>query len=253
MASAEVLLDRLDSLWRMGIAPNIEGMIYELSEVGYDGQTELCAADLEWRWRTQEQDIQVATHRNIPNLLASPSATDYQSLLGNAWILPACQQRMIDAEWLARSAWGDKPHINDFVAQYRLSELQTESVSQQLNHVLPTQLEVLRNAEIVQVIFCPNDIILGRQNSGEPSSIAWIPESRRLIVADIHQRDLSRNQLRLRRVRAEAFELTNLSKQVSLTTDCKALAAGQTLSKQVPFEFSLNEWKISVSAVSPSA
>jgi hypothetical protein len=244
--STEELLDRLDNQWRKGIIPNLEELLRDLNDSEHEGRAELCAADLEWRWRTRKHGRPIAMTQGTATQPARPSAQDYQSLLGDAWQLPACQQRVIDAEWLARSAWGDKPHIDRFLGEYQLPESRTESLGQQLEQVVQMKLTVEQHSQIQLEISAPQDIILGRQNTWEPAFPAWIPAEQRLVVADVHQRNMSRKQLRLRRVRAEEIELTNVSGGGAIQVDRFALAPGQTMNAFVPFIFTINDLKLSV-------
>ena len=237
MSLTEVLLDRLDSLWRRGIVPNLEEMLTDFNDL--DGRSELCAADLEWRWRNRERDSSI-----------SLSAADYRYVLGDAWNVPAYQQRLIDSEWLARSAWGDKPHIDHYVARYQLSESQTTSLWEQLDHVVQVNLMVKHGGANVIDIKCPQDLVLGRQNPWEPPFPAWIPETRRLVVADVQQRFMSRKQLGLRRTRAREIELTNISEHGDVRINYYTLSPGGAMNALLPFVFNFNSLEISVFAAS---
>lgn len=237
MTSMDTLLDRLDFLWKDGLAPNL----YDLLTACDDpvGRAELCAADLEWRWRMQGQ-----------NPLTAWPASAYQAFLGDAWSLPACRQLLIDAEWLARSAWGDKPHIDDFVTHHQLAESHRGGLWKKLDQVVQMKLIVGCNSKDVLEFTVPLDITLGRQNSWEPCAPAWIPETGRLVVADIQQRSISRKQLGLRRVRVEEIELINFSERRTLKIDIYEIAPGGTMNAFLPFVFSFNHRTISAVAAS---
>lgn len=237
MTSTDALLDRLDFLWKDGLAPNLNDLLAGCHDPM--ARAELCAADLEWRWRVQ----------GLSPITAWP-ASNYQAILGDAWSLPACRQLLIDAEWLARSAWGDKPHIDHFVAHHQLAESQKGSLWKKLDQVVQMKLIVGCSSKNVFEFSVPFDITLGRQNSWEPSSPAWLPDTGRLVVADMQQRNISRKQLGLRRVRVEEIELINLSERRALKIDIYEIAPGGTMNAFLPFVFSYNNLSISVVAAS---
>jgi hypothetical protein len=238
MTSTEALLDRLDFHWKDGLAPDLNELLKDFRDPV--GRAELCAADLEWRWRSQGL-----------SLIAAWKASDYQAFLGDAWSMPNCRQILIDAEWLARSAWGDKPHIDHFVAHHQLADTQRASLLNKLDQVVQMKLIVGCNSKSVLEFNVPSDITLGRQNPWEPSSPAWIPETGRLVVADIQQRSISRKQLGLRRVRVEEIELINLSERRTLKIDIFEISPGGTMSAFLPFVFRFQH--LTISAVAASA
>lgn len=233
----DALLDRLDFLWKDGRAPDLNELLTDLHDPV--SRAELCAADLEWRWRSQGLGPTMAW-----------SASNYQAMMGSAWSLPACRQLLIDAEWLARSAWGDKPHIDHFVAHHQLAESHRGSLWEKLDQVVQMKLIVGRKSKKVLEFTVPFDITLGRQNPWEPSSPAWIPDTGRLVVADVQQRSMSRKQLGLRRVRAEEIELINCSERRALKIDIYEIAPGGTMNAFLPFVFSFNHLTISAEVAS---
>ena len=233
----DALLDRLDFLWKDGLAPDLNELLTDVHDPV--ARAELCAADLEWRWRSQ----------GLGPIMAW-SASNYQAMMGTAWSLPACRQLLIDAEWLARSAWGDKPHIDHFVAHHQLAESQRGSLWEKLDQVVQMKLIVVSNSKKVLEFTVPFDITLGRQNPWEPSSPAWIPDTGRLVVADVQQRSISRKQLGLRRVRAEEIELINCSERRALKIDIYEIAPGGTMNAFLPFVFSFNNLTISAEVAS---
>ena len=238
MTATEVLLDRLDSLWKDGVAPNLGEFLADCHDPVVCA--EICAADLEWRWRSPERSPDTAW-----------PAIAYEALLGDTWDLPACRQLVIDAEWLARSAWGDKPHIDHFIAHHQLSESQCGSLWEKLDQVVLMKLIVGHNSKNVLEFTVPQELTLGRQNLWEPPSPAWIPDARRLVVADIQQRNISRKQLGIRRVRVEEIELVNFSERRALKIDIYEIAPGGTMSVFLPFVFRFNS--LTISAIAASA
>ena len=145
----DALLDRLDFLWKDGLAPDLNELLTDVHDPV--ARAELCAADLEWRWRSQGSGPIMAW-----------SASNYQAMMGTAWSLPACRQLLIDAEWLARSAWGDKPHIDHFVA-HQVRELAISSVFDKAMKSAKRNSTLIRNGT------------LNRSNSAQNRQLhAWI-------------------------------------------------------------------------------
>jgi len=243
-ATLDELLIRLDSQWMLCEVPKLVDFLSELPETEHDAKTELCAADLEWRWRMSEN------HQLQRNLVAAnditlrPSACEYSRLLGESWDREVCRQQMTESEWIARSTWGDKPHVGEFVGQdpFRLSL--TESLVEQLDLVAPMRLRVERGNEIIFEIGNLNTLTIGRQRRSEPAAPAWVPESRRLVIADLAENAFSRDQCLLKRVRAREIEMTNLSAKNALTISFCVLGPGESFHFPVPLEFSINNFNL---------
>jgi hypothetical protein len=71
------------------------------------------------------------------------------------------------------------------------------------------------------------------------------------VVADIQQRNISRKQLGIRRVRVEEIELVNFSERRALKIDIYEIAPGGTMSVFLPFIFRINS--LTISAIAASA
>lgn len=244
MASLDELLIRLDSQWMLCKVPTLADYLSELPETEHDAKTELCAADLEWRWRMSENPRLQRSRVTASDITLRPSASEYSQLLGESWDREVCRQQMTESEWIARSTWGDEPHVGEFVGQdpFRLSL--TESLVEQLELVAPMRLRVERGNEIVFEIGNLNTLTIGRQRRSEPAAPAWVPESRRLVIADLAENTFSRDQCRLKRVRAREIEMTNLSTKNALAISFCVLDPGESYHFSVPFEFSINNFNL---------
>ena len=244
MSSLDELLTRLDSLWNLCKVPTLVDLLSELPEAEHDAKTELCAADLEWRWRMSERCHLQPNLVTASKLTIRPSACEYSILLGESWHRKECRQRMTESEWIARSAWGDKPHIDEFVGHDSFRRSLSNSLVEQLDLIVPMKLRVSMENDVVLEIGNFDSLTFGRQNPWEPSPPAWIPESRRLVIADLAQKTFSREQGRLKRVKARELEIINLSSKAVLSLYLCALGPGESFRFTVPFDFAINTFRI---------
>ena len=244
MVSTEKLLQRLDMQWRLRCIPNLPEMLREYSNREFEGPVELCAADLEWRWRTAEMRL-TSPSTNAHDIDRRPKAEAYAPLLGDHWSLAPCKQRMLEAEWIVRNAWGDSPSIDCFARQNELEESVIESMIGQLNLISTVAITVSHPEGEIE-LFDQHSLTIGRQRMREPASPTWIPEKKRLIVANKAHTNISREQIRLRRVSAWYFEVKNISESVSLKLAHGVLRAGESIQARLPYEFSINNLRISI-------
>lgn len=242
---ASELLDRLDHQWASGSAANLRELLAAVPDSGCDLSQELCAADLEWRWRTAA--AQSDESKDNDSFPAQPTADDYRPLLGQQWEAQGCAQNLMEAEWCARSIWGDSPHVDDFAARLPDLEAWHDKLGARLNALAPVEVtaEVVGRFDTAD-FRVGHDFAIGRQNLGEPDPPAWIESTRRLVVVQSRERRISRHQLRIRRTRFREIELTNTSKVKHQYGPEQRLVPGEVANLSLPTWIQLGDITLSV-------
>jgi hypothetical protein len=168
------------------------------------------------------------------NLNAVPRASDYRKLLGDVWESGGVQQELLEAEWLARSRFGDRPDVDDFARQMPDNELWRDELGNLLDLIAPLRLSFHDGREEVMECRVPAQFVIGRANRKDPDAPAWNATENRAIVADAQVRSLSRNQLSVRRVRLEEVELVNVSRLIPTKLESKTLYPGEMIRRELP-------------------
>lgn len=231
-------LDQIDSQWRSGTRPNIAPVIERLRGDGDPGTCiEVCAADLEWRWRTAHQRSEQS----------GPHACEYASLLAELWNEAENRRRMVEAEWLARSGWGDQPDLRQF--SQTLPD-QTELPAGLLDKLAAfSQLTVvvanLDGRELIAHAL-PSRFVIGRQARHEPPPPAWLSGPRRLIVAGSQDRSLSRHQIAVTRTRLHEVELENTSRSVDIELAAGPLGPGANARMATPLNIVFSAYRLTL-------
>ncbi len=246
MHSTLDLLDKLDSQWQLGSRADLSALL-EMVPTDHRREmcVEICAADLEWRWRTSAARHQLNQTFEGEHLSNRPRSVEYIRYLGGLWDDPDCRRRILEAEWSVRSVWGDSPDVDSFATQLpdRVDwHLELEHL---LDGIAPLIISVDRNPEPL-VCRIPSRFVLGRQNSDEPSPPAWIASSNRMIVKEIEYRNLSREQIRFRRTRAQEIELSNISANVGVLLHCGTLLPGQRERVATPITIAIDQCEIEI-------
>jgi hypothetical protein len=290
------ILDDFDRRWRIGERPDLAPLIEHLRAQGDDELcVELCAADLEWRWRVRQHKPSSRSHslssatshsptaatlRNRAQHFADhpphpdqhpkntgPLAIEYASLLDNLLRDHRYCQRMLEAEFLARSQWGDAPDIDAFLAESRglglpyanASEtsdcssanlLDTQQVAgvltAQLDHLAQFRVSVIRADKLLLSVRVPPQFEIGRQNRREPSPPVWLPETNRLVVANVADRNLSCHQIHIRCTRIHEVALTNTSRNVALSLESAPLRPTETTHLPTPVTVTINDLVVEI-------
>jgi hypothetical protein len=290
------ILDDFDRRWRAGERPDLAPLIASLRAQGDDELcVELCAADLEWRWRARQHKpssrshslssasshspptaalrnraqhfADPAPHPNEPLKNTGPLAIEYESLLDSLLRDHRYCQRMLEAEFLARSQRGDAPDIDAFLAetQYRglpypcaadtrdcgsSSLLDTQQVAgdltAQLDQLALFRVSVVRADNLLLSVRVPPQFEIGRQNRREPPPPVWIPEIKRLVVANVKDRNLSRHQIHIRRTRIHEIALTNTSRNVALSLESAPLRPAETSRLPTPVTITINDLVVEI-------
>ncbi|MEM1227106.1 MAG: hypothetical protein AAGJ40_15515 [Planctomycetota bacterium] len=210
MSASTDILDEFDQQWAQFNGAHLKQFIERVPTGHDDLVQELCAADLEWRWRTKTNAPPLAFDDG--GLPSKPTANDYRSLLGGAWARACCRQQLLEAEWCARSIWGDAPHVDGFAKQMPEVHDWKTVLSRKLNDIVPLHVELRHQSGTSSMAArVSHDLVIGRQTSHEPVAPVWVESSARLIIAGAQDRRISRQQLRVRRTRLREVELTNVS------------------------------------------
>jgi len=230
------LLDRLDHYWKNRSGDNIEAILHlaKIRSDPLDLRVDLCAADLEWRLRTGAESLAKPSRRAITQPSAVPRAVDYQHLLGADWESPRVRQQMLEAEWVARSHFGDRPNVDDFARQMQCKDAWRDELANLLDLISPLELSFFNNDVTVMSCPVPAKFVIGRAKRDEPDAPAWNEEENRAIVANAQYRSLSRAQLAMRRVRLEEVEVVNLSRLIPCKLDFGILKPGATTRRSLP-------------------
>ena len=243
------LLEQLDEQWARGQTADLAALLRMVhGEDGNDLRVELCAADLEWRWRTGAEKI-ASKATSAATLPARPHASDYRTLLGELWDDPACRREILEAEWCARSVWGDAPDVDEFASKFSMQPDWNAELAEKLNSIIPLVIAVTRNkSDASLLVHVEHDFVMGRQSVGEPPAPAWLESSRRLVIANADNRGVSREQLRMRRTRMAEVELTNLSRVSPGRFENRILLPGDSMRLGVPWRMTVGELEISIRA-----
>ena len=231
-------LDQIDSQWRRGARPEIEPIIERLLGEGDHGTCiEVCAADLEWRWRTAHQRSE----------RSGPHARDYAPLLAELWNEAENRRRMVEAEWLARSGWGDQPDLKQLA---QTLPDQTELPADLLDKLdafshLTVVVADLDGRELIAHAL-PSRFVIGRQTRDEPPPPVWLSGSRRLIVAGSHDRALSRQQIAVRRTRLHEVDLENRSRSVDIELAAGPLVPGTSARVATPVNIVFSAYRLTL-------
>ncbi len=240
--------DRLDAYWKTRGGDDIRA-IYQAAESrqeSADVRIDLCAADIEWRWRTRSAPLGFAVAKVGHTSAAVPLATDYRSLLGPLWDLPDCRKRLLETEWLARSQFGDRPDVDDFARQMPENKTWPDELAGLLDTVAPMQMTFHEGHSLVLSCPAPNQFVIGRGTRDEPDAPAWNAKDRRAIVAGVDVRQLSRTQLSVRRVRLEEIEIINISKNVPTELLFVTLNPGQAFRCHLPQRISFDRFALNI-------
>lgn len=251
MQSAAEILDELDQQWAAGGCPDLQSLLAQVPANEPELIQELCAADLEWRWRKHADGNLSPGDDSLP---AKPIAADYRILLGDQWDDPDCRRNLLEAEWCARSIWGDTPDVDQFATQMPMQADWNSSLARELAALVPLQA-TLTSRSLKQPISVRvnHDFIVGRQGAGEPKAPAWIAQTARLIVANSHYRVISRDQLRVRRTRLREVELSNISRVIAGTWGDHHLEPGQSARLQLPTSIKVGELEVQLGFDDPHA
>lgn len=238
MAVIDAMVAELDRVWQ--IQPYDEEAFKRLiASVPTQGPerepalVELCAVDLEWRWRLSlQKPLADSTNETIPR---RPSARDYEGLLGSVWTNVNWRRELVLAEWRARSALGDQPLVEDFLDRNTQDVCNEDVLQEVLEEIAPCRGKVYVNTEQITTFRLPPHFVLGRQHLNEPVPPVWLPESQKLVVAPANELRISRLQIELHRTQVEHFTLLNVSSKVAIEFEGRQLAPLESKRLIAPF------------------
>ncbi len=254
-----------------------------LDEVPVDGRqaaairVELCAADLEWRWRcTRDAELrqrstaghadeprpteikmralaETATHTDsmstqLAALPQRPSAKDYSHLLGQVWELDSWRSQLQLAEWKARSALGDQPDLIEFAglsSQADWNELLLEALEEIA--WFRVTLDDMLTAPVSRRM--PPEFVMGRQFRDEAPPPTWLADERKLVVAPRTDTNISRQQIQVQRTQVYQLKITNLSSKVPIRIEDNVLPAHASVQLEMPVRIAFAGLKVTMDAV----
>jgi hypothetical protein len=216
MELLDPLLKELDDQWTKGLVPDISALLHRAGYPQVTSCIELCAVDLEWRWRWTSGDATRQVPPSTVALPARPVAHDYRSLILEHWHIRECRLQMMEAEWIARGVWGDQPNVESFLDVWGVDGVTPELLMKSLEKVAPLFVNVLHEGLCVFTAAVSSEFIMGRRQDDEPLSPHWMPTRQRLVVAELTDTKCSRNQAQLRRTRMNEVFVANLSQKVEM-------------------------------------
>lgn len=242
-ATLDDLLDQLDQAWAKDSIPDLAGLITRVPAEALGDSVELCAADMEWRWRKLSAQRNQASAADP--LGSRPGARDYASLLGDSWEEVNHQRTLLEAEWSTRCVWGDRPLVDEFADTWAgFVNLHSRLVAI-LDDMAPLMVRLVSPLlKKPQAISATTPFIIGRQGKSDPEAPGWRTKPNKLVVANSHFRTISRNQLTVRRIRIHELQIENNSSSVPFTSDELELAPGQAKILQLPVATSVGEVQI---------
>jgi hypothetical protein len=230
------LLDRLDHYWKTQSGTDLAGLLKSPDgrSAPIDVRVDLCAADLEWRYRMISTGAINSTQRMANKPSPLPRASDYETLIGRDWESAAVRRQLLEAEWIARNRLGDSPDVDEFASQMPDAPSWREDLANALEWISPLQLAFHNHFEQLFQAQATANFVIGRANRQDPSPPAWNRQDKRAIVAPAKFRSLSRTQLSVRRIRLEEVELTNLSRLIPSRLHNETLMPGQVIRRHLP-------------------
>lgn len=239
------LLERLDEQWSAGSPADLPALLHQVPTDQRHVSQELCAADLEWRWRSDESPAD----ETFP---ANPRADDYAAMLEGQWQDIQCQKNIMEAEWCARCVWGDAPDVDEFAARLPTLDNWSTELTRQLHSLVPWTIELTSPSLKHPVAFgASGNFVVGRQGRGDPPAPAWVEKSDRVIIANSHFRIISRAQLRIRRTRVREMEMTNVSQTTRHKLGNTTLFAKESTRLSFPCSISVGEVNMTFSLSDP--
>ncbi len=234
LGSAAEFIDRFEDAWTKNPYPNPHKWLSSVDYQNTDLAIELCAVDLEWRWRIQaiaEQHEKKGVQNDIP---LCPVAEDYRSVIGDLWKVDEMRQRLVMVEWGVRNMWGDRPDTDSFLSMFPDDESWQHQLEAQLDALLPLDVSILKNGGLVMEMHVPARFHLGRQKKEEPSPPAWVNSTARFLIAKGEERQISREQVQVRRTRRGELELRNAAGPFTVQLDFDFLKPNATARFALP-------------------
>lgn len=250
MTESSDLFDELDRLWAETGCADLPLLLSQAPKSDAWTRAELCAADLEWRWRRHQAPGSESEKEFCESIPQRPNASDYERFLVESWDDDQTRCTLLEAEWGARCVWGDGPDLDEFSKLRSDCPKWSGVLSRQLYSLLPLEA-VLDGRQLRRplTVRLSRDVVLGRQKIGEPKAPSYIEASGRLIIASSHFRSISREQLRLRRTRRNEVELTNVSKSTKGKFGSFELGPSESTRTELPLNLVVGELNMIVDHV----
>ncbi|QDV67361.1 hypothetical protein Poly24_10560 [Rosistilla carotiformis] len=237
------LIDRFEAAWQQRDYGAIDSLLCDPT-LAIDDAAELAMIDLEYRWRFP---VPVGVETAIPN---SPIVEDYCQRMP---ALPAGYRQvweLIGEEYRVRLQWATAPTIDDLLLRFdaysrEVLEKMIGRLQQEVPHLW---LVIVRGETELSRTRFHRTLDVGRQSIGQPLPFAEIPvaDYRKLIIAELDNVTVSRNQLRLSRS-SVGVQLKNLSSQVVVRFGFRSrLLPRQCVESVVPVTLSIGDLELHI-------
>lgn len=183
-------MDHLEADWQAGQPRPLS--CYAECATDAEMHAKLICCDLRWRWKTRDAETVDA------NSDQTGSLESYFGDLSGVAFSEVQMVKLIQAEFFARQAWGDRPRLQDY--QRRFPQYFYASVDG-LKNTLFTLAKLTmdisdRGARVFETTI-DRPLVLGRQSGDEPAPYCRLVrrEADRIIVATANERQVSRNAI----------------------------------------------------------
>jgi hypothetical protein len=230
-------VDGFDAAWQHAPYPDLRKWMKPIINAAQsETAIELCAIDLEWRWRvgtTAKASCKKSLQKGLP---VCPFAEDYRVILGECWNAIDMRQRLMIVEWGVRNVWGDRPDTDVFQLRFPEDMDVRQKLESHLDSLLPLNVSVLKNGSLIMQSKVPARFQIGRQRREEPTSPTWVNSTSRLLIAKSEERQISRKQVQIRRTRRGEIEITNAPGSFCVRLDLSILEPNQISRFTLPVE-----------------
>lgn len=243
--SDEALIDFVEDRWKTGQIPDLKTVVESVSPGDPDRVIpEIIMVDMEWRWKSTRPELQ-RDLRDYDLLLRQPmSAKD--------------RARVLCREFGIRNRWGDfVPRDQLCVRHPELKDLFVKFVDKEIRDIADwPEIRLLQQGRTIATAHLDRLVTAGRQSSSDqtPWSVLTFDYSHHLVLCDMQNPQLSREQLEFRLISQKRISIRNASRSraVAIRSSRTAIDAGQvcqcTLEKPVRIHL-IGEYDILVAQV----
>ena len=254
----DVLMEQLDEHWSEPVqTPEFLPELFHQVPQNHDDRDEiiceLCAADMEWRWKTaskhsfqmhpfdhakaltSEVSGSLLAQTELPKRLsAKPTAAEYFAFPEVSGCAANWLQELVMAEWQTVRNHHVDPDIRTYRRLWREDADWNSRLSLLLGKLAPLFATVTRSGQVCMRQILPVRFCIGRQKLGEPAVPCWNSLERRLALADGKQKSLSRSQFQVERISLKRVTLRNGSSAVSVPFGDTKLCPGEVVELTLP-------------------
>jgi hypothetical protein len=178
--------------------------------------SELLAADSEWRWRSSGVSADVVLDTSISwNDLRPRPVEVYWDAFPDLAEWDQARLRFVEAEFMARSRWGNPPMVSEFCTRFpEFADLE-EHLQKCLEEISLLMVEQHDNPPTDPKGRPPvpvrTPLSIGRQSAREPQDAFVLAEGHRLVIASNYQHGVSREHAVLTRQSVDRCLVENVS------------------------------------------